>query len=523
MVVDEEGRAVAGATVRVQATTHETRTDASGAFTLAGLDGQKPLTISAWAHGYYCAKTEGAVPPYEGLELELVAYQTNDNEDYAWVPPTGTDSCYSCKPGVTQVWLDSDAHARSASNPRFLTMYNGTDLEGNRSPLTRFGYNRDYGSFPLLPDPDKPYYGPGYKLDFPETDGNCAACHTPGPAIARPYGVDPNTVSGVDTFGVHCDLCHKVVDVKVDPTTGLPYENMPGVLSMEFRRPFPDDPERFQLFFGTFDDDNVPEEDTYLPLIEESRFCAACHFGVFWDALVYNSYGEWLASPYSDPLTGQTCQDCHMPAPTVLNGEVITNVAPHAGGVERDPLRIHAHTFPGAADEELLANAVSLEVEAQRIGERIEVVVTITNDLTGHHVPTDSPLRHMILLVEVVDGDGILLDQVEGPVVPEWGGQGDPDEGYYAGLPGTAYAKVLQEVWTEVAPSGAYWNPTRILSDNRIPAMGSDITRYVFIDGASEVFVEVKLLYRRAFIELMDQKGWEDPDILMEFEALNLP
>ena len=26
-----------------------------------------------------------------------------------------------------------------------------------------------------------------------------------------------------------------------------------------------------------------------------------------------NSYGEWLDSPYSDPKTGQTCQDCHMP------------------------------------------------------------------------------------------------------------------------------------------------------------------------------------------------------------------
>jgi len=38
-------------------------------------------------------------------------------------------------------------------------------------------------------------------------------------------------------------------------------------------------------------------------------------------------------------------------------------------------------------------------------------------------------------------------------------------EGYYAGLPGTAYAKILQEIRTEVTPTGAYWNPTRVLSD----------------------------------------------------------
>ena len=60
---------------------------------------------------------------------------------------------------------------------------------------------------------------------------------------------------------------------------------MPGVLSMDIRRPFPEDEDRYQLFFGTFDDDNVPEEDTYLPLLEESQFCAPCHFGVFWDTV----------------------------------------------------------------------------------------------------------------------------------------------------------------------------------------------------------------------------------------------
>ena len=46
-------------------------------------------------------------------------------------------------------------------------MYTGTDLDGNQSPLTRYGNNPDYGSFPLIPDPNQPYFGPGYKLIFP--------------------------------------------------------------------------------------------------------------------------------------------------------------------------------------------------------------------------------------------------------------------------------------------------------------------------------------------------------------------
>jgi hypothetical protein len=95
---------------------------------------------------------------------------------------------------------------------------------------------------------------------------------------------------------------------------------------------------------------------------------------------------------------------------------------------------------------------------------------------------------------------------------------GDPSDGYYAGLPGTAYARILQELWTEVAPTGAYWNPTRVLSDNRIPALGTDTTHYTFEAAGLEgpFTVRARLLFRRAFIELMDWKGWEVPDILME-------
>jgi hypothetical protein len=123
----------------------------------------------------------------------------------------------------------------------------------------------------------------------------------------------------------------------------------------------------------------------------------------------------------------------------------------------------------------------------------------------------------MLLLVDVVDSDGLRLPQREGPTLPDWAGIGDPREGYYAGLPGKAYAKILKELWTEISPSGAYWNPTTILSDNRLAVFTSDSTRYVFTaPNASPINVHVRLLYRRAFIGLMDQKQWDVPDILME-------
>jgi len=129
----------------------------------------------------------------------------------------------------------------------------------------------------------------------------------------------------------------------------------------------------------------------------------------------------------------------------------------------------------------------------------------------------------MILLVNVVDEHGGALTQLDGPIIPEWVGEGDPEEGYYAGQPGTAYAKILEELWTDVSPSGAYWNPTRIVSDNRIPAFATAISEYEFTapqSGAAEV--EVTLLFRRAFMELMEQKGWGDPDIVMAQQRMRV-
>ena len=530
LVLDDSGP-VPNAVVRIQTTDHYTTTDTEGYFALTGLELGKPVTLTAWAPGYYITGGEPYLPDAEEVELHLHAHATEDNADYAWLPSQhhpgqgedqGCAACHASDPkGLggplestlpVDEWLQ-DAHSQSAANPRFVTMYNGSDVHGNQSPPIRYGYSRDYGRFPLRPDPSQPYYGPGYKLDFPETDGNCAACHTPAASVNAPYGVDPTAVTGVAAEGVPCDFCHKVWDARLDPATGLPYENMPGVLSFQFRRP----PEGHQFFAGPYDD-VAPGEDTYSPLQTESQFCAPCHFGVFWDTVIYNSFGEWLASPYSDPETGQTCQDCHMPP------QGVTHFArPDQGGLERDPTSIFSHRMPGAADEELLQNAVTMTATAKLEGDTVVVQVDIINDQTGHHVPTDSPLRHLILLVEATDGQGRALPPLDGPTVPEWGGMGDPSEGCYGGLPGKGFAKVLEELWTEVSPSGAYWNPTRVLSDNRIAAFATDTSTYVFAapdDG--EVTVGVTLLFRRAFIELMDQKGWDVPDIVMERETIVL-
>ena len=514
-VIDDDGP-VAGATVRQKATENKTLTATDGSFTLEGWDRDGLDTITAWADGYFVGWVEEVHAAEQPLTITLRQYYTYDNADYDWFSvesAEGSLSCSHCMPCYEE-WVD-DAHSQSAINPRFLTMYNGTDMAGNQSPLTEYSYTRDYGTFPLPPDPSQPYYGPGYKLDFQDSAGNCATCHVPVQA-AHPgleYSADPNQASGIELEGVFCEFCHKIGGVTLNPDTGLPYTNMPGVLSMQLFRPAGED----QIFFGNFDD--VTRRVSYLPLEEESAFCAPCHFGVFWDEVIYNSYGEWLESPYSDPNSGQTCQDCHMEA---VDYDYF--VYPEKGGVIRDSSRIFSHYMPGAADQAFLSDGLSMEVEAEAINSEVVVRVTLINDNTGHNIPTDFPARNMILLVKVVDEGGNPLSLKRGETVPDWGGIGEPEEGYYAGLPGKGYALVLQEIWTGVVPSSAYWNPVRVHSDTRLKPFEVDENEYVFrAPEGGGVQVQVKLIYRRAFKELMDQKVWEFPDIVIKIENLHLP
>jgi hypothetical protein len=196
---------------------------------------------------------------------------------------------------------------------------------------------------------------------------------------------------------------------------------------------------------------------------------------------------------------------------------------PDKGGLKRDSDKIFSHQMPGALDKDLLSNAVTLTASAKRTREMIQVNATIVNDQTGHHVPTDSPLRHMILLVKARSRSGQLLKILDGPKLPEWCGVGDVSRGYYAGLPGKVFAKVLEEKWTRIMPSAAYWNPTRVVSDNRLAAFARDTSTYTFsTETSGSVIVEVSLLYRRAYRKLMDQKGWNVSDILMERQILTV-
>ena len=59
------------------------------------------------------------------------------------------------------------------------------------------------------------------------------------------------------------------------------------------------------------------------------------------------------------------------------------------------------------------------------------------------------------------------------------------------------------------------------MEDTRLAAMATDTRRYSFdLPAGQAATVKVRLVFRRAFQQLMEQKGWTDPDILMEEETI---
>jgi len=71
-----------------------------------------------------------------------------------------------------------------------------------------------------------------------------------------------------------------------------------------------------------------------------------------------------------------------------------------------------------------------------------------------------------------------------------------------------------------------FWN--EILAPDEIdrllaPKVFTNWRRYDASAKTSEVSVTVTLLFRCAFKQLLDQKGWDAPDIIMEQQTINLP
>jgi MYXO-CTERM domain-containing protein len=486
---DETDEPIAGAVVSVQASSIETTTDETGAFELADATGQS-LIIVAGAKGYFYASTTETSPASD-VELRLEPVPRVDSPYYTFAPP---ERCGECHVEQYEQWSGSPMQ-KAGMNTWVYDIYDGTGT--GTEELPGFIYTRDS------------VFAEGNPAS------ECASCHQPEPWAREPFeplGDRSEPTAGM-RHGVSCDVCHRIADIDVDNRP-----NFPGIFPEVVTLTRPTATEWFVVMYGVLGDVDYDATGwmraSYQPQLR-SEVCAACHQDAndphenhdyeSPDAVISEpTYLEWLDTPYADPDSElhAECVDCHMPATN-------SKAACDRVSLDRPAGDVRSHRILGTTAE-FLENALSLTMEAEIVGDSVEVEVAITNDQTGHHVPTGVTIRNMILLVEAWEAsNGEPLEHTGSTVIHDLGGVGDPAEGYYAGLPGRLFGKINR------AESGAsptfFTDAVAIVTDNRIPAQSTDTTHYTFAvpagDGALEV--RARVIYRRSWRALVDGKQWK--------------
>lgn len=478
---------LAGARVAVQGTEQWTITAADGRFTLPDAAGSG-LVVVAVKKGYFNGST--TIPaPGAGALIALHPVPQDDDPSYDFVDPA---SCGGCHPDQLAEWLGSPM-ADAGINTWSLDLYDGSGTAGG---LGGFVYTRDSILAPHNPASE------------------CSSCHQPELWVAAPFtAMEPvtSTLPGV-TRGVSCDVCHKIADVD---ESGVNYPGIyPGIVT--FTRP--SGPSYHQVQYGLLGDVDYTSPTlmraSYQPQLA-AEVCAACHQdtndldedGDFEEpnaVISEPTYLEWKASDYANPSSEHfaTCVDCHM-KPSI--GSEVCSVIPP---IPRDPNRIRSHRMEGTTPE-YLENAATLAMDSRIEGNELVVDVDVINDQTGHHLPTGVTVRNVILLVEAWrEEDSSTLAYTGAQTVSNLGGVGDPAEGYYAGLPGKLFAKLIED-GNGNAPT-FYTEATGIVYDNRIPALATDSSEYRFSVpvGDGTLKARARLVYRRSFRALVDAKQW---------------
>jgi hypothetical protein len=462
-VVTDDLGPLPGARVKYQGDGPAVLSDRTGHFHLPP-PARRPQRVTAWKEGHVIAASPMGPRP---LRLTLARLPQSDNDDYAWTDPrpdpASANNCANCHAAIFREWSAS-AHARSATNRRFLNLFDGTDWNG------------------------RPTKGWSLLAQRPEGAGVCAACHAPtfrDPAL----DYDFRKVSGVAARGVHCDYCHKVADAPTD-RLGVRF----GRDGLRLLRP--DDGR--QLFFGPLDDAHREGEAfAYAPLYKESHYCASCHEGIVFGVHAYGTYSEWLESPAR--RQGQQCQHCHM-APS----GALTNIAPGKGGVERDPRTLASHGLPGG-QADLLRRCLSVTASAERSKGAVSVRIVVHAEGVGHRVPTGFVDRNLVLVVHATDARGERVPLLNGPTLPAAAGQA------VAGRPGQLYARLLR------GPKGEapvpFWVDLAEPEDTRLTPGRPEHSTYLFPGHAASV--QVRLLYRRFWPQVADERSWPDNETVV--------
>jgi hypothetical protein len=230
-------------------------------------------------------------------------------------------------------------------------------------------------------------------------DPGCLLCHAP----AAVYMQDAAFAKKTSWEGVTCDFCHSVRSIK--PAAALPFVIEAGLVKtgpLKGAKP-------------------TAHDAAYSAVYTSSALCAPCHqFANDKKYDVLTTYAEWQASGY--PARGTQCQTCHMRAVTghVVDPKVTRSAAS----------TVNVHEMPGGHSVAELNRALQAQVTAERRGDNVDVTVTVVNRGAGHKLPTGSPLRAIVMVVDADNAAGSrqTATRTFGRVVVDTAGQELNDE-----------------------------------------------------------------------------------------------
>lgn len=561
--------------------------DENGNFSIEyeGISGEA-LVITAGKEGYKNAGGKTAVGEDQNTEITLTPVPVKDHSSYDY---RSAVSCKKCHNAIYNDWQDSDM-ANAAVNPvnqLVFLLYTAWYATGDRANFTDPS---------IFNDPNPSFVGDKGKI-FEDSTGrykilgdaghihDCADCHSPSYASKlQDDGVTPlwdmragvltdaDKLSFIDKQGVHCDLCHKIHEVRDEEE----YWTEPGInYKVNLLRPDPllESTQEGKVMFGPFDDVTYKSmQASFVPQFMKSEICSPCHQdarklylqpldknnqpqGETIERIIWSedTYREWRFSGYSGleadyPVNNYAgkvlqCQDCHMkdppPDPTtsksiadyteVTDPYYMVSEEKRKSAAKRDPRTVYPHRFEGTNQnlspgkrKRYLDWAVDLTVTNVQVKDGIlSFDVNVTNSHTGHTYPSGVTQRNVILLVEATQS-GTVLTQSNDQTVDTPGGN-FPDgyyegKGDYAGKPGKIFMKHNRMVVDneELSPffyDVLYAYAVEELYDSRIKANQTDTTHYEFqtID-AGKITITARLIYRflpKGTLEFAAKNGYE--------------
>lgn len=427
---------------------------------------------------------------------------------YKWFHPNTNDeegkmllkNCSSCHMAYYKEWV-IDKHSMSQNNLLFLSLYSGTDKNGNQNIY------------------------PGFRLDHPQQNGNCTLCHNPEAALDNDFDVDLRSKISQNTNGISCDFCHKIESVDQDPLkTGVKGLNITRIC-----KGFKD------IRYGPIKDPIQPskyEELKYNSLYKTSLSCAKCHDGSNGNILIYSTFTEWVNSPAAKK--GIQCQTCHMQPRNKKGSDKYSIVDnPDVKHKLRPYFEVHSHSFLTDSPHNFRKEYIDLSLKAKKENDRILVTAVVENNNFGHSFPTGNPMRNAILVISAEDENGKELKLLNGSILPDFAGN-------LRGKTGKMFAKILAETSGEYArkhskggidyrklankvgiPAQDWWN-VYIANDTRIKANETDESIYEFETKLDKSEIAAKIIWRNTWYGLAKIKGFDLEEDLIAEEKISL-